>query len=106
MIYLLDVFATPPVMVVMMTDDAASASDVGQRYATQVGRPIVLCTGPAPVDAQFQPVIPSLPAPLAEQPPSNPAHSVPVSKVRTVTYDESTITDQQRGVLAGLGLIK
>lgn len=59
MLYIIDAHARPPLVVDMTTDqDAADAT--AQRYATQVGRPVLIAAGPAPAKAQFNPTIPRL----------------------------------------------
>lgn len=99
--YLLDIFAAVPV-VVLSTDDVARLADVGQRYATQVGRPLVVADGPLPADAQFLPlipaVIPSLPSLTSDVAPPAPKGSVLVS------FDPALITTDQRAYLKSIGV--
>lgn len=68
MLYLLDIHHKPP-MVVLATEDEDQVREVGQTYANQVSRPLVVATGPAPDNAHFKPIIPGLeppPAPLGK----------------------------------------
>ena len=64
MIHLLDLFASPP-MVVLSTDDRDEAAAVAKRYATRVGRPIAAAEGPRAVESQFLPTLPAV-MPVAE----------------------------------------
>jgi hypothetical protein len=99
MMYLIDAFSSPP-MVVLMTDDIEQADNVGAKYATQVGRPILLADGPTPAEAQFLPVIPQV-APSAI--PSNPADIAPVP-APVVSFNPDLLTAVQRATLEAMGI--
>lgn len=99
MMYLIDAFSTPP-MVVLMSDDIDQVAEVGQRYANQVGRPVLAASGPAPVSAQFLPVLPEV-APATV--PSNPADIAPVAPV-LVSFDPAVLTADQRKFLESVGI--
>jgi hypothetical protein len=69
MYYLLDIHHKPP-MVVLASDDKDELDRVGQTYANQVSRPLVVATGPHPDGAHFKPHIPTLtPADVVIPPP-------------------------------------
>jgi hypothetical protein len=83
MLYLLDIHHKPP-MVVLTTASEAEIAEVGQRYADQVGRPLVVVSGPAPDKPHFSPTIPTVqpvevangawPQNVAPPPPTKPAY--------------------------------
>lgn len=57
MLYVLDMFHKPP-LVVVATDDGKDARAVAQKYADQTGRRILIAEGDAPGRAPFAPTIP------------------------------------------------
>ena len=54
MIDILD-FTMSPGLIVVATDNVQVALDIGQRYSTAVGRPIIAADGPGPDDPTYEP---------------------------------------------------
>jgi hypothetical protein len=85
MFYLIDIHHKPP-MVVLSTEDARQLDEVGQRYADQVNRPLVITTGPHPSDAHFRPAVPHY-EPVVAGVGANPAHVAPPHPVVETVVD-------------------
>lgn len=59
MLYLLDIHHRPA-MVVLVTESEEELRRVGQTYADQVQRPLLVTTGPHAKDAHFTPTVPKV----------------------------------------------
>jgi len=58
MYYLLDIHHKPP-CVVLVSPDISHVEALGQNYANQVGRSLVVATGDAPDDPAIRPILPN-----------------------------------------------
>ncbi len=81
MFYLLDIHHRPP-MVVLATEDREEIDRVGQTYANQVSRPLVVASGPHPDSAHFRPDIPAI-TPAEAMVPAHPNHVLPPAEETT-----------------------
>lgn len=57
--YIIDPYAKPPV-IVHIVESGDEARDIAQRYATQTGHATLVASGPAPADAPYLPIVPSV----------------------------------------------
>ncbi len=58
--YVIDPFVG---ILVLISDDETRTDAVAQLYANQVGHGILVATGPAPADSQFEPLVLSIVTP-------------------------------------------
>lgn len=75
MFYLLDIHHKPA-MVVLATENREDIDRVGEQYANQVGRPLVVASGPSADQPHFKPAIPTL-APSEVLVPGHPQNVLP-----------------------------